>query len=228
MISFQKSYNLTLAQAREPYRMIAYCREVAADATKQYNIARTGTDVAQLALIGKSQFDSLVGNLDPSLSLPVMKSEIGLPFASAAVRIDEIYHLTQGLLYNLNQDPKALITNSFGMDLKILKFGQQDVNEVELQSSTDSQITVSHPIASQASISAEAMTDSLTVTDAALGTGVITLEDSGSPLEDGTNVSVVYQSQQWCVFDLLDSDLSIQAVLCTQALVDYLKTNANS
>ena len=227
MILINKNYNLTLADVGDSYKMIKYVRDAAKSLTSSYTISKSKSAPGPLMqLLGKTAFQMAISNLDPAKSLPLAINTLVLDAPTAAVRIDELYRLVLGLTeFPGNSNPEYL--NKWGFELRIDSMGQQLSNQAVTKISAGSAVTSDFPISSLTSVSAEIITGPLTISSVPnLQLGVVNLLDGGSPVSDGTQVSLAYETIAYTIFAITEPKNRVDAILASKGLIDYLTANA--
>ena len=227
MIIITPSNLLTIQEADgQQTKVVTAMRACYADQTVFYNIARSEEDQPTGQMINVNLFNSLVAGLNPANSLPVIVFPIVMPVTALAQRLMEPYHITVPI-DELTLEPNTPASN-YGFQYQIENQGTDLQNQSGVKVSAGGGVTVSYPIASLASISAFKLpgNNPLTVVSANLNLGTIQLHDGASPIADGVNVQVNYETVNYTVYLVQDNaDQVVKAVVASNDLLNYLNAN---
>jgi len=224
MLTFAKSYDVTLQELKQPHRLARLVRELAGDLSAVYSVHRKTPETTSMKLMSKDLFDLKVDNLDPLDSLPILQGAQTYDVTSASLRMDELYRLVAGVPYDIYDYYPTYLEKS-GTALKTSRYSTQPLLQVENKIAAGGQVTANHPITAADTVSARKPAAALTVGPIAdLEMGVLDLFDGVPLVANGTAVELIYATQSYKVAILRAG--TDQAVLVSTALITYLDANS--
>lgn len=229
MITLTKSTQMSLQEAEAlAYKLVRNARDAGKTGT-DYQISRHDKGPVEMVLMSQSKLAALLANVDPSKSLPPKVKYLTFDMVSASSRIEELYHMVvpkSEFPGNTNLHDQGDLMGTTGFEHKIRVAGAQLDNVSDNLVSAAGGVIASHSIADAATVYARKAGGPLTVSAVNLNTGSVLLADGGPPIADGIAVELTYQTQEWLIINLKDTDKKIHSVFCSKALNDYLVANA--
>ena len=226
MITIPKKINVTIIDAKlRPYMFVKAAKDAALGI--DHPIQRSEKDDVEMIMTSKSSFDQKIAALNAAKSLPVLFKSRMFDLNSAAIRMDEIYHLVLAKSTFSGNDEPWDLENS-GLERKIVVEGTTLDNRVENVVSVGGNVQSLYPIASAASLSAHKAGADLTVntiTPQNLQLGVVSLNDGSASVADGVAIELRYQAKNNLVIFLKDGKENVISVIMSKELSDYLAAN---
>jgi hypothetical protein len=243
-VNFSQSLNLSLFDLRYEPKLIHFMRQVQANNSLAYTVARTEENPVSAQLIGYNNWLAAIASLDPAETQPLLvNSSLQLASKPASERMDEVWRIVTGTseFPGTDENADSLLTggntgNLGNLETKIRDFGtfSKAVTESHTATGGTGSVQVNFPIYDVTSIAAwKAGNVPLTVHSVVnANLGQVILYDGGSPVAN-VAVTVTYTLRRHTVYFLYETLLDaraqreqVDAVLVSQELMSYIATNS--